>query len=145
MIDINNKELQAKLISYCNDYNLVIDENQVNLLLKHLDLVLEIKYEGTIKNCDINFVTDDSRKVCKGCAFVCSKGENFDGHSFAEKAVKLGASLIVAEHDTGVENQIIVENSKKVYALLCGNLFDNPARKMKMIGITGTNGKTTST
>ncbi len=41
MIDINNKELQAKLISYCNDYNLVIDENQVNLLLKHLDLVLE--------------------------------------------------------------------------------------------------------
>ncbi len=110
-----------------------------------LTLLKEIKYEGTVKNCDINFVTDDSRKVCKGCAFVCSKGANFDGHSFAEKAVELGASLIVAEHDTGVENQIIVENSKKAYALLCGNLFDNPARKMKMIGITGTNGKTTST
>ncbi len=110
-----------------------------------LTLLKEIKYQGSVKNCDIDFVTDDSRKVCKGCAFVCSKGANFDGHTFAKKAVELGASLIVAEKDTGVENQIIVENSKKAYALMCSNLFDNPSRKMKMIGITGTNGKTTST
>ena len=76
--------------------------------------------------------------------FVRSKGGSFDGHTFAEKAVEIGAKLIVAERDTGVENQILVENSRQAYALMCGNLFDNPAKKLKMIGITGTNGKTTS-
>ena len=44
----------------------------------------------------------------------------------------------------GLENQIIVENSRQAYSLMCANLFGNPSRKMKMIGITGTNGKTTS-
>ena len=110
-----------------------------------LSLLKGIEYTGSVKDCEINFVTDDSRKVAQGCAFVCSKGANFDGHTFAAKAVELGAKLIVAEHDMGVENQIIVPDSKKAYALLCANFFDNPSKKMKMIGITGTNGKTTST
>ncbi|MBQ6896260.1 MAG: UDP-N-acetylmuramoyl-L-alanyl-D-glutamate--2,6-diaminopimelate ligase [Oscillospiraceae bacterium] len=110
-----------------------------------LTLLNGIEYTGNVKDCEIAFVTDDSRKVSQGCAFVCCKGANFDGHTFAQKAVELGAGLIVCEHDTGVENQVIVEDSKKVYALMCANFFDNPSKKMKMIGITGTNGKTTST
>ncbi|MBE6878942.1 MAG: UDP-N-acetylmuramoyl-L-alanyl-D-glutamate--2,6-diaminopimelate ligase [Ruminococcaceae bacterium] len=104
-----------------------------------------IEYTGNVKDCKITFVTDDSRKVAEGCAFVCCKGASFDGHTFAQKAVELGARLIICEQDTGAENQAIVADSKKVYALLCANFFDNPAKKMKMIGITGTNGKTTST
>ena len=110
-----------------------------------LTLLNGIEYTGNVKDCEIAFVTDDSRKVSQGCAFVCCKGANFDGHTFAQKAVELGAGLIVCEYDTGVENQVIVEDSKKVYALMCANFFDNPSKKMKMIGITGTNGKTTST
>ena len=110
-----------------------------------LTLLNGIEYTGNVKDCDITFVTDDSRKVASGCAFVCCKGASFDGHTFAQKAVELGARLIICEHDTGVENQAIVADSKKAYSLLCANFFDNPAKKMKMIGITGTNGKTTST
>ena len=104
----------------------------------------DVKYQGTVKNFDTDFVTDDSRKVRPGCVFVCSKGLTFDGHTFAAKALEIGAQLVVCERDMGLENQIIVENSRQTYALMCGNLFDNPSRKMKMIGITGTNGKTTS-
>lgn len=109
------------------------------------NLLKGIEYSGTVRDVEITFVTDDSRKVCEGCAFICSKGASFDGHTFAQKAAELGARLIVAQQDTGAENQIIVEDSKKAYALICANFFDNPAKKMKMIGITGTNGKTTST
>lgn len=61
-----------------------------------------------------------------------------------KRQLKSAQNWIVAERDTGVENQILVENSRQAYALMCGNLFDNPAKKLKMIGITGTNGKTTS-
>ena len=110
-----------------------------------LSLLNGIEYKGKINDCEVSFVTDDSRKVEKGCAFVCCKGGSFDGHTFAEKAAEIGATLIVCERDMGVPNQIIVPDSKKAYALLCANFFDNPSRKMKMIGITGTNGKTTST
>ena len=110
-----------------------------------LTLLKGIEYTGNVKDCEITFVTDDSRKVAEGCAFVCCRGASFDGHTFAQKAVELGARLIICQQDTGVENQAIVADSKKAYALLCANFFDNPSKKMKMIGITGTNGKTTST
>lgn len=108
-------------------------------------ILKDVKYSGKVKDIDVSFVTDDSRKVCEGCVFVCSSGLNFDAHSFAEKALGLGASLVVCEKDMGLDNQIIVENGKKAYAIMCANLFDNPAKKMKIIGVTGTNGKTTST
>ena len=104
----------------------------------------DVKYQGTVKDFDTDFVTDDSRKVRAGCVFVCSKGLTFDGHTFAAKALEIGAHLVVCERDMGLENQIIVENSRQAYSLMCANLFGNPSRKMKMIGITGTNGKTTS-
>ena len=48
-----------------------------------LSLLKGIEYTGNTDDCEINFVTDDSRKVSEGCAFVCSKGANFDGHTFA--------------------------------------------------------------
>lgn len=107
-------------------------------------LLEKIEYTGQFADCDTDLVTDDSRKVREGCVFVCSKGATFDGHTFATKAVEIGAVLIVAEKDTGAENQVIVKNSRAAYALLCSALFGNPSEKMKMIAVTGTNGKTTS-
>ena len=104
----------------------------------------DVEYQGILKDFDTDFITDDSRKVRAGCVFVASKGNSFDGHTFAAKAIELGAKLVVGQHDMGLEDQIIVKDSRKAYSLMCGNFFGNPARKMKMIGITGTNGKTTS-
>lgn len=107
-------------------------------------ILKDVKYTGNVKDFDTDFVTDDSRKVRPGCVFVCSRGASFDGHTFAAKALEIGAKLVVCEKDMGLENQIVVENSRQTYSLLCSNLFGNPSGKMKMIGITGTNGKTTS-
>ena len=107
-------------------------------------ILKDVKYQGNVKDFDTDFVTDDSRKVRAGCVFVAGKGNSFDGHTFAAKAIELGAKLVVCERDMGLEDQNIVENSRQAYSLMCANLFDNPSRKMKMIGITGTNGKTTS-
>lgn len=95
------------------------------------------------KDVEISYITDDSRKVRAGCAFVCIKGKNFDGHSAAKEAEKNGAAAIIAEHDVECENQVIVKNTRSVYAKMCAEFFSRPSEKMTMIGVTGTNGKTT--
>ncbi len=99
-----------------------------------------------VNNCyadlDVCGITSDSRKVSKGYAFVCIKGALADGHDYAQKANELGASVIIAERDLGLENQIIVEDTVELYAKMCAAWFMNPADSLKLIGITGTNGKT---
>ncbi|MDR1260248.1 MAG: UDP-N-acetylmuramoyl-L-alanyl-D-glutamate--2,6-diaminopimelate ligase [Oscillospiraceae bacterium] len=77
--------------------------------------------------------------------FVCLVGVNTDGHDYAKEALCLGAVKIVCERDLGLPNQILVSNSRKAYAKLCAVWFGQPAKEMKLIGVTGTNGKTTVT
>ncbi|HZJ78713.1 MAG TPA: UDP-N-acetylmuramoyl-L-alanyl-D-glutamate--2,6-diaminopimelate ligase [Clostridia bacterium] len=93
---------------------------------------------------NINAITDDSRKITKDCAFVCIEGKNFDGHSFAKRAIEQGASVVIVQKDIGLKEQIIVEDTRKAYSIMCGNFCGNPAKKLKIIGVTGTNGKTTT-
>jgi len=108
------------------------------------ELFRGIEYTGTLPpGSEIALVTEDSRKVVPGCVFVCVEGKNFDGHAFAGQALGQGAACVVAQKDTGVSPQILVEDSRRVYALLCGNFHGNPAEKLTMVGVTGTNGKTT--
>ncbi|MDD6022013.1 MAG: UDP-N-acetylmuramoyl-L-alanyl-D-glutamate--2,6-diaminopimelate ligase [Acutalibacteraceae bacterium] len=95
------------------------------------------------KDVEISFITDDSRKCREGCAFVCIAGKNFDGHTAAAKAAESGAAAIIAERDTGCENQVLVDNTRSAYALMCSEFFSEPSKKIKLIGVTGTNGKTT--
>ena len=110
------------------------------------ELLKDIKYSGNLpEDREITHITSDSRAVCEGCLFVCIKGLRFDGHDAAAKAVENGAAAVVAERDVGVENQIIVENSRSAYAIICGNYYGRPAERLKLIGVTGTNGKTTIT
>ncbi len=94
---------------------------------------------------DISGITCDSREVKQGYAFVCISGTNMDGHTFAESAVDSGAAVIIAERDTGLNNQIIVEDTHKTYANMCARWFKNPAESLHLIGVTGTNGKTSVT
>ncbi|HCC35414.1 MAG TPA: UDP-N-acetylmuramoyl-L-alanyl-D-glutamate--2,6-diaminopimelate ligase, partial [Ruminococcaceae bacterium] len=94
---------------------------------------------------EITDVTSDSRHVCKGCAFVCIEGTGLDGHDYAEAAVKKGARVIVANRDTGRENQIIVSDTRESYAVMCSAINGHAHKQLKLIGVTGTNGKTTVT
>ena len=100
---------------------------------------------GEIGEKEISGVTSDSRKVEEGYAFVCINGALADGHNYAEKAVENGAAVIIAERDTGCENQIIVPDTHAAYSEICAAWFSNPAKKLKLIGVTGTNGKTSVT
>ena len=106
------------------------------------DILPEAKAQG-ISDCPIHSVTDDTRELQKGDVFVCIKGNSFDGHSAAAEMLEKGAAAVVAEQDLGLEKQIIVPDTRKQYALLAAAYHGNPEKKLKMIAVTGTNGKTT--
>ena len=101
-------------------------------------------YSGPMSLVDVSGITCDSRQVKKGYAFVCIDGALVDGHKFAGKAVENGASVIVCERDLGLENQIICENTHNTFSDMCKVWFNNPTEKIHIIGVTGTNGKTTT-
>lgn len=102
--------------------------------------------ETKLDNIEISTVTDDTRKVVEDCIFVCVKGGSFDGHTAAAEMLEKGAAAVVCEHDLGLgDRQIITDNSRKFYGQLCAAWFGHPEKKLKMIGVTGTNGKTTIT
>ena len=108
--------------------------------------LLEGRAETRLDNIEITGLTDDTRKVHEGCLFVCVKGGSFDGHSAAEEMLQKGAAAVIAERDLGLgDRQIIVSNSRKFYGDLCAAWFGHPERRLRFIGVTGTNGKTTIT
>ncbi len=104
-----------------------------------------IETKGIIGDTKIMGVTCDSRCVKEGYAFVCINGALSDGHDYAQKALENGASVIVSQRDLGIENQIIVDDTHSAYARMSANWFQNPSKKLKLIGVTGTNGKTSVT
>lgn len=104
-----------------------------------------VKILNTYEDIEVADVTQDSRLVKEGSLFVCVKGAAFDGHNVADDMLKKGAAAVVVERDLGLDRQIIVENSRAVFSPICANFYSNPAKKLKLIGLTGTNGKTTTT
>ena len=111
------------------------------MLLKELIKNVDSKFA----DLEIKGVTYNARKVENGFAFVCVSGPTHDGHEDAALAAENGAAVVVVERDTGVSNQIIVADTHKEYAEMCANWFGRPADSMRIIGVTGTNGKTSVT
>lgn len=107
-------------------------------LLKGINVLSE--YEDR----EIADVTDKTLKISENCAFVCVVGARFDGHTFAQKAVENGAKAVIVSRDVGLKEQILVENTREAYALMCKNFYGGAVNKLTVIGITGTNGKTTT-
>lgn len=100
------------------------------------------------EDIDINKIEYDSRKIEKGDLFFCIEGFKVDGHNFAAKALEKGAAAIVCQKDLALSTSaavIKIEDTRKGLALAASTFYDEPWKKLKMIGITGTNGKTTST
>lgn len=96
----------------------------------------------------INKVRADSKKIEKGDLFIAVRGYSVDGHRFIKEAVSRGAKAIVADRDfdapPGVK-KILVNNARIALPVIAGNFYKNPSSKIKVIGVTGTNGKTTIT
>lgn len=116
----------------------------VSGLLEHLDGQV---IKGTVEG-EISALVYDSRKVTKDCMFVCIKGAAYDSHEHTEEVVNKGARVIVAERSVEVPEGVtlvLVPDTRCALALLSAAYFDHPARKLKVIGITGTKGKTTTT
>ena len=94
---------------------------------------------------EILSITCDSRRVEPGCLFVCIAGTAVDGHTYAARAVEAGAAAVVVQRDVGLDAQLMAENTRLAWAQICANWFGRPASKIQMVGVTGTNGKTTTT
>lgn len=112
-------------------------------LLKGLDYeVIKGNEESKVQN-----IRYDNRKIEQGDAFVCVKGFKVDGHSFIGDAIKKGARVLIVQEEVSVQEDITiikVKDTRKALAIMSSNYFGNPKDKLKIIGITGTNGKTTS-
>lgn len=106
-----------------------------------------VRIEGKT-DIPISDITADSKKVTKGALFVCLKGARVNGHSFAEEAARKGAAaIIVSEQVASIPGVTVVYVSDTRQAMedIAPFFFDYPSRKMRMIALTGTNGKTTTT
>lgn len=113
--------------------------------MKLSQVLKDVKVKNEYKDVEAKDVTADSRQVEEGYLFVCIKGASFDGHSVAEEMLKKGAAAVVCDYDLGLANQVIVDDTRKAYSPICASFFGNPADSLKLIGLTGTNGKTTTT
>ncbi|MBI3806963.1 MAG: UDP-N-acetylmuramoyl-L-alanyl-D-glutamate--2,6-diaminopimelate ligase [Nitrospirae bacterium] len=98
-------------------------------------------------SCPVHAITDDSRAVTEGSLFVAVKGERDDGHRFVEQAIKSGALAVIAQAPvaSGALPLVLVANSRKALGHLGSRFHGDPSACLKMIGVTGTNGKTTTT
>ena len=117
-------------------------------LLKDLTYGVNILELKGSTNIAIDHVAFDSRKVLKFSLFIAIRGTQVDGHQYIQKAVQSGAVCIVCEKlPENIKEDvtyIVVKNTAKALGLIASNYFDNPSEKIKLIGVTGTNGKTTS-
>lgn len=116
------------------------------------ELLKGITYEcikGTVDK-EVGEVVYDSRKIVKDCLFICICGYNTDGHDFAYEAADKGAAVLVVQKDVelpkGSDVTVIrVEDTRYAMAFISAAYFGHPADRLKVIGITGTKGKTTTT
>lgn len=115
------------------------------------DLLYKVNIDTVIGRTDIlvSQIEFDSRAVKASDVFVAIKGTASDGHDYIEKAVESGAIAIVVQNLPDYQKEgvtyVVVENSHRALALMAANFHDNPSKGLKLVGVTGTNGKTTTT
>ena len=113
------------------------------------DILYRVSIEAVHGATDvfISKIEFDSRKVESNTVFVAIKGTLSDGHDYIDKAISLGACVIICEEFPAVLSENItyvkVNNTNEALAYLSANFYDNPSEKIKLVGVTGTNGKTT--
>ncbi|MBW8049896.1 MAG: UDP-N-acetylmuramoyl-L-alanyl-D-glutamate--2,6-diaminopimelate ligase [Cytophagales bacterium] len=118
------------------------------------DILYKVSIESVSGSTDIkiNDILFDSRNVKKGSLFIAVKGTQVDGHSFINEAIEKGAVAIVMENGTirypssNIKHSVFIQvkDSREALAVIASNFYDNPSEKIKLVGVTGTNGKTTT-
>jgi UDP-N-acetylmuramoyl-L-alanyl-D-glutamate--2,6-diaminopimelate ligase len=115
----------------------------LNQLLKEVSI---LELHGNI-DVGVSSVSLNSKEIEKNGLFIALVGNVLDGHDFIEEVISNGAKVIVHEQDLDNYQKgityIKVADSHKVVGIIAGNFYDNPSKKLKLIGVTGTNGKTT--
>jgi UDP-N-acetylmuramoyl-L-alanyl-D-glutamate--2,6-diaminopimelate ligase len=123
-------------------------------LTQLLNSVHAIQVTGEVQRRDVADIVYDSRKVQKNSVFVAIKGYKTDGHKFLQDAINKGAVAVVVEIENSIPDEfvahaqiakIVVKNCRIALAELSKGFYRNPSGKLRLVGITGTNGKTTST
>ena len=119
--------------------------------MKHLtDILNNFSFTEIIgkKDIVIDEITFDSRNITNNCMFIAVKGTKSDGHNYIDDTIKKGAICIVCEQlPTEINKEVtyvLVEDSSYSLGIIASNYFDNPSAKLSLVGITGTNGKTTT-
>jgi UDP-N-acetylmuramoyl-L-alanyl-D-glutamate--2,6-diaminopimelate ligase len=115
-------------------------------LAEIIKTVKPLAVEGPLDQ-EISGITYDSRRVMPGNLFVAFRGERTDGHRFVEAAIDRGAAAVVLERDTGFNpraTRIKVSDSRRSMAQVSAQFYNHPSQSLQVVGITGTNGKTTT-
>ena len=116
------------------------------MLLSRLISLLSDYKTKNFKDIDIKSLSYNSNSIQEGCMFICIKGERTDGHNYAADAVSKGAAAVFAEKELDLDvPQIIVKDTKRTLAYISAAFYGEPSKELNIIGVTGTNGKTTVT
>lgn len=114
---------------------------KLSKIFKNVDLLT-----ADYPDLDISHLSISTTEILPNTLYFCIKGQQEDGHRLAHQAIKLGAVALVVEHRVEVDvPQIVVGDVRAVVGLCAANFYDNPRNKFRLIGVTGTNGKTTTT
>jgi len=120
------------------------------MALRHLVSTAQLDEHGLLQahvgeDVQIHDVTHDSRQVRSGSMFCCISGEQLDGHDFAQNAIDAGASALLVDHELPVGiPQVVVRDVRMAMGLLAAALRNFPSTRLHVVGVTGTNGKTTT-
>ena len=112
--------------------------------MKLSSLLKGVKTQDVYEEREVERVTDKDNENLENALFVCVDGNRVDGHSLAVNAVKKGAIAVLTSKDLGISEQIIVDDTRSAFSIIASNFYGNPSKKLKIIGITGTNGKTST-
>ena len=116
---------------------------KLNQVIQNLNI---LRLKGNL-DIEITNVQYDSRKVTEGTLFICIKGFNSDGHKYIQSAIEKGAKAFLVQENINIDGYtfIKVEDTRKAMATVADNFYDHPSNKFGVIGVTGTNGKTSIT
>lgn len=116
--------------------------------MRLLDILTNVKFQGNPDGRNIRNITHDSRKVKRDTLFVAIRGEHVDGHDYVLDAIQNGAAAIVSNGRSmrGLSVPVLqVTNPRETMSRIAANFYQHPSKKMTIVGVTGTNGKTSTT